>query len=613
SMPSLARGTMLPLVRRVRVAGSDNLLLVALIDPDRFASYQQLAVRDEHTVAVLTSYQGRVIAALPWAPVTPGQRLLGHPLFTDFDLPRERGSLVGPGLRDGTQLIGYRVSRHRPLVVLVEMPRSRLVAQWFDAMLPLLLGRLVITLGLVALTAYAWLALRSHERAQRGQQSVHEAVENRERQLTELFKLVPELIFRVGRDGRVSFVNGRYTDVSGRSAQQAVGQWLPELFLPASREAVAALFDPQRGRTPRRAIGLLGGPYGIERRFDITVVPLYDGDELRGFAGSAVDETERLLLQDKLRGQVEFTARLLELVPVPVSIIDRDGRFMSVNQAWEAFNQRRREEVLGRVAGEHWTQADRQAQRERDEQLLRQGGSDSAELLYTRVDQSRRLVRMNKVAVPGEDGQPVAVLNAFVDLTEFREAERAIVAAREAAEQVSRLKSDFIASVSHELRTPLQSILGFTEIGRQRALDPQRQQALLEEIHRAGQGMLRMVNELLELARLERLPRTGPAALEPAAADELVGQLPCCRCATAARRSRPISCTACSSPSGQQRGGHGARPGDRAAHRAVGRWRAEGGRAAGGRHAARALAAAGRAARAAVLRPAPALTRAAGR
>lgn len=69
--------------------------------------------------------------------------------------------------------------------------------------------------------------------------------------------------------------------------------------------------------------------------------------------------------------------------------------------------------------------------------------------------------------------------------------------------EVDRLKSEFLATAAHELRTPIASIYGFAELLRMRAYPPERQQQMLERIHRNSAILIRIVNDLLDLSRLE--------------------------------------------------------------------------------------------------------------
>lgn len=92
------------------------------------------------------------------------------------------------------------------------------------------------------------------------------------------------------------------------------------------------------------------------------------------------------------------------------------------------------------------------------------------------------------------------------DITDRRAAEIALGSAREEAERASRAKSEFLSRMSHELRTPLNSILGFAQL-----LDMDSavgQKAQVGHILRAGQHLLTLINEVLDIAKIEagRLP-----------------------------------------------------------------------------------------------------------
>lgn len=119
------------------------------------------------------------------------------------------------------------------------------------------------------------------------------------------------------------------------------------------------------------------------------------------------------------------------------------------------------------------------------------------------ADGSRRDTRIAKAAIADEHGRVTGVLSILMDVSEFREAERATQEARSAAEEASRSKSEFVANMSHELRTPLQSILGFAELGMMRGKATPKLAGMFEDIHSAGQRMLTLVNDLLDVSKLE--------------------------------------------------------------------------------------------------------------
>src|SRR5690606_8762795 len=114
-------------------------------------------------------------------------------------------------------------------------------------------------------------------------------------------------------------------------------------------------------------------------------------------------------------------------------------------------------------------------------------------------------VRFERDPTSGE----TEVLGYTFDVTPLKEAEAALLAAkeeaeaaREVAERANRAKSEFLSRMSHELRTPMNSILGFAQILARREL-PADQARGVDHIIRGGRHLLNLINEVLDLARIE--------------------------------------------------------------------------------------------------------------
>jgi PAS domain S-box-containing protein len=104
---------------------------------------------------------------------------------------------------------------------------------------------------------------------------------------------------------------------------------------------------------------------------------------------------------------------------------------------------------------------------------------------------------------PGEAPQFCALAR---DLSREREAERRLIAAREAAEAASAAKTDFLAQVSHEIRTPLHAILGFAEVMLEERFGPvgnERYKDYLKDIHASGSHVMSLADDLLDLSKIE--------------------------------------------------------------------------------------------------------------
>ena len=134
-------------------------------------------------------------------------------------------------------------------------------------------------------------------------------------------------------------------------------------------------------------------------------------------------------------------------------------------------------------------------------------------------------------------GSDAGQVRTFTDVTAEVQAAQALVAAKEDAERANRAKSDFLSRMSHELRTPLNAILGFGQLmQRDAATLAATHQAWLGQILQGGQHLLTLINEVLDLARIE----TGRLQLSSTALDADVLVDECLRLVEPMARERPV-------------------------------------------------------------------------
>jgi PAS domain S-box-containing protein len=366
-----------------------------------------------------------------------------------------------------------------------------------------MLAAALVTVLIGALTSVAVRGMQARQSAIAQMDQAEREAARRERELSATVMSLQELIFRTDANGAISFVNQHWLPVMGSSMASAIGQRPWELAVSADRDRVWSLFTSTPGLVARRAQASLVTAAGAVRTFDVSVIPLHHKGQISGFACSAMDITERVAAAQQLQAQLAFTQLVMETSPLPQSVITLDGQFVIVNKAWEDFTGQHLGDNAYELPLDETVAQVRPLHEAADRKKLRSAPRLRHESSVTHRDGSLREVMVDKVLLHGADGRASGILCVFMDISEFRDAERAMHEARDAAEETSRAKTEFIANISHELRTPLQSIIGFSELGLTRSGEQPRLLAMFEDIHGAGQRMLSLVNDLLDVSKID--------------------------------------------------------------------------------------------------------------
>ncbi|MFC4932403.1 MHYT domain-containing protein [Massilia sp. GCM10023247] len=119
------------------------------------------------------------------------------------------------------------------------------------------------------------------------------------------------------------------------------------------------------------------------------------------------------------------------------------------------------------------------------------------------ADGSTRWLWENGTGVRNDAGVLTWLDGVILDISERRAVEEALREAKEAAEQAAAARATFVANMSHEIRTPMNSILGFTDVLLDGELAPE-QRRHLDTVRNAGRSLLRLLNEILDTAKLEK-------------------------------------------------------------------------------------------------------------
>lgn len=134
---------------------------------------------------------------------------------------------------------------------------------------------------------------------------------------------------------------------------------------------------------------------------------------------------------------------------------------------------------------------------------IRGEGSFDVEYRIRGKDEKCRWIRARGQMTFNERGEPMRMSGTNMDITELKLAEERVIKAKEVAEKANRAKSEFLSSMSHELRTPLNAILGFAQLIEMDSNVKADLKDSAAEIRGAGEHLLQLIGDVLDLAKIE--------------------------------------------------------------------------------------------------------------
>jgi PAS domain S-box-containing protein len=228
-------------------------------------------------------------------------------------------------------------------------------------------------------------------------------------------------------------------------------------------------------------------------------------------------EAEQKKLDQRLRDQQFYTRSLIESNIDALMTTDPAGIITDVNKQMEALTGCTRDELIGAPFKNYFTDPERAEAAIK--LVLHEKNVTNYELTARARDGKKTVVSYNATTFYDRDRTLQGVFAAARDITERKRLDQALQdknveleRAKIAAEKANLAKSDFLSSMSHELRTPLSAILGFAQLMESDSPPPRpSQKAHIDQILHAGWYLLKLINEILDLAQIE----SGKLSLSP--------------------------------------------------------------------------------------------------
>lgn len=272
--------------------------------------------------------------------------------------------------------------------------------------------------------------------------------------------------------------------------------------LPVDARVQAVDWDGQ----PATLVTLRRAPDSLAQEARLQETRLQE-DRARESAEAARAKSLELDLRQRDAEARELHA-ILDTATDGVAVLDADGRILSLNRSGEALFGFDQNEVAGEPFSILVAKESQEAAAAYFEGV-KSGGvqsvlNDGREFM-ARARQGGAIPVFVTLGRLGSGATPKFCV-VLRDLTAWKKAERELGDARREAERASALKSDFLAKVSHEIRTPLNAILGFAEVIMDERFGPvgnARYRDYMRDIHKSGEHVLSLVNDLLDLSKIE--------------------------------------------------------------------------------------------------------------
>ncbi len=212
------------------------------------------------------------------------------------------------------------------------------------------------------------------------------------------------------------------------------------------------------------------------------------------------EKLQRLSSEKTIKQLEHEKTLILNSIEEQVVFMDSSYRIIWANDAFKKAAQIPFDELVGKKCFELYFNATTPCDHCNYGKCLKTNRTES--MVYHNKDSDRYfLVKTHPVF--DHDQMPIGFVEILADITEKRNNEKELIAAKEKAEQSDFLKSAFLANMSHEIRTPMNAIIGFSELLEDEALTHDEKKTYVSIIQSNGQQLLKLISDILDFSQIE--------------------------------------------------------------------------------------------------------------
>jgi PAS domain S-box-containing protein len=328
---------------------------------------------------------------------------------------------------------------------------------------------------------------------------IQQELRKSERRFKTLTRYAPIAIFQADHKGKCSFINQKWTEITGLKVEESYGLGWQKVIHPDDRNRVIKKWEETVEKK---------GIYSIKHRIvtirgnlkwvKVEANPLFDDlNKIVGYIGTVSDITERIISQKRLKESEErFRLLFKNTIDVIIWVDVNTRKIIRCNKAAEKLLKRDKEDLIG----SHHLSIHPPERRDKYKRGFQENVKGkkirrrNAELYSKSGKTIPTLLTATRVSVGGKE----IMQGLFHDITDIKEAEKKL-------KKLNQYKSDFIRRASHELKTPLIAIKGNTELLMSRYNSKLDSNVLyhLKEIMQGSERLEEIIKNLLKTANYD--------------------------------------------------------------------------------------------------------------
>jgi len=223
-----------------------------------------------------------------------------------------------------------------------------------------------------------------------------------------------------------------------------------------------------------------------------------------GIVGIMTEITDLKYMEAELKKALSRLRAIFDTLPAFIKVTDRHYNIIDYSEKYSHCNKTiKKQDAIGKKCFQVFGNRSTPCLNCKLEEVLQYGK------LVTKIETPENshikgcYAKVYVAPIRDKEDEIIGVIECAIDINDLKSLEKELQYAKQIAENANQAKSEFLANMSHELRTPLNGILGYTQLLSKDKTLTENQQKGISVIHRCGEYLLMLINDILDLSKIE--------------------------------------------------------------------------------------------------------------